>query len=45
MTLGRLNRIMEGNTLPPKPRKVMNGVWLFVLVSALLIAVGRAIFG
>jgi hypothetical protein len=36
---------MESNTLPAKPRKIMNWVWLVMMVLAFVVAIGNAVFG
>jgi hypothetical protein len=36
---------MESNTLPAKPRKIMNWAWMIMLVTAALVAAGSAVFG
>jgi len=42
---GKLWAIMpEINTLPPKPRKILGWAWMFMMVTALLAAIGRALF-
>jgi hypothetical protein len=35
----------EMNTLSPKPRKVGYWAWMIMMVLALLVAIGRAVFG
>ena len=35
----------ESNTLSPKPRRVLSWVWMIMMVTALLAAIGRAVFG
>ena len=43
---GKLTAIMpEINTLSPKPRRVLGWVWMIMMVTALLAAIGRAVFG
>jgi hypothetical protein len=36
---------METSFLPPTPRKVINAVWTFMMVLALVVAIGYGIFG
>ena len=37
--------VPEINTLPPKPRRIGHWVWMIMMVAALLVAIGRAVFG
>jgi hypothetical protein len=36
---------MESNTLRSGPRKIMQWTWMVMMVTALIVAVGKAIFG